>query len=215
MARDAVIEVRDLTVQFGRRPLFSRLTFSVQAGQRVLIRGASGAGKSTLLSCLLGFVTPQEGQIWVRGEQLTPRSVWSIRRQWGYLAQESDLGRGTVAEALEAPFRFAANQADAVNAGRIETLFERFLLDTDLLTQEVTQLSGGQKQRVALIGAILLNRQIYLLDEPTSALDAPSRQAVLEFFSGCGATLLWISHESQPLFPPDQVVKVTPGEEHA
>ena len=73
-------------------------------------------------------------------------------------------------------------------------------------------LSGGQKQRVALIGALLLNRSLYLLDEPTSAMDAPSREAVVEFFGACDATLLWISHEAHPLMPPDQVVTVSPGE---
>ena len=212
---DVVIEVRNLSLQFGRQPLFSRMTFSVQKGQKVLIRGASGSGKSTLLSCLLGFVAPRAGQIQVQGERLTPRSVWSIRRQLGYVAQEPDLSRGTVAEALEAPFRFSANQEGGVDGGRIASLFERFLLDTDLLTQDVHHLSAGQKQRVALIGAILLNRSIYLLDEPTSALDEPSRQAVVDFFRESDATLLWISHDPRHLCQPDQVVTVTPGEDHA
>lgn len=207
---DTVIEVCDLSVQFGRQPLFSQMTFSVQAGQRVLIRGASGSGKTTLLSCLLGFVAPREGQLQVRGERLTPHSVWSIRRQLGYVAQEPDLGRGTVAEALEAPFCFSANRDGGAPGGRIESLFERFLLDTELLNQEVYQLSGGQKQRVALIVAILLNRTIYLLDEPASALDEPSRQAVVDFFRESDATLLWIAHDTRHLWEPDQVVTVTP-----
>ena len=207
---DAVIEVRDLSVQFGKQPLFSRMTFSVQPGRRVLIRGASGSGKTTLLNCLLGFVAPREGQIQVRGERLTPHSVWSIRRRFGYVAQEPDLGRGTVADALEAPFRFSANRDIAARGGRIESLFERFLLGTDLLTQDVHHLSGGQKQRVALIGVILLNRTIYLLDEPASALDEPSRQAVVNFFRESDATLLWISHDTFQLCEPDQVVTVTP-----
>ncbi len=206
---DAVIEVRNLSVQFGRQPLFARMTFSVQPGQRVLIRGASGSGKSTLMNCLLGFVAPREGQIQVQGERLTPHSVWSIRRRLGYVAQEPDLGRGTVAEALEAPFRFSANR-DIAARGRIESLFERFLLGTDLLTQDVHHLSGGQKQRVALIGVILLNRTIYLLDEPASALDEPCRQAVVDFFRESDATLLWISHDTFQLCEPDQVVTVTP-----
>ena len=97
-----------------------------------------------------------------------------------------------------------------MEGGRIASLFERFLLDTDLLTQDVHHLSAGQKQRVALIGAILLNRSIYLLDEPTSALDEPSRQAVVDFFRDSDATLLWISHDTRHLCEPDQVVTVTP-----
>ena len=102
-----------------------------------------------------------------------------------------------------------------MDGGRIASLFERFLLDTDLLTQDVHHLSAGQKQRVALIGAILLNRSIYLLDEPTSALDEPSRQAVVDFFRESDATLLWIAHDPRHLCQPDQVVTVTPGEDHA
>ncbi len=115
---------------------------------------------------------------------LDSRSAWTLRRQIGYVPQESDLGAATAREFIQRPFQYRANQDLVWNEERLQSLCRAFHLDPDLLAQSSKKLSGGEKQRIALISALLLDRKLYLLDEITSALDQESRAAVAEYFSG-------------------------------
>jgi ABC-type lipoprotein export system ATPase subunit len=86
-------------------------------------------------------------------------------------------------------------------------LFERFGLAGQLLEKDTSSLSGGEKQRVALISALLLDRDIFLLDEVTSALDERSRRRVVDCVrSHEDVTVLFVAHESDLFAFVDQVV---------
>lgn len=167
-------------------------------GEKALLTGPSGCGKSTVLRCFLGFVVPEAGSVHIEDKELTPVSVWPLRRRIAYVAQEPDLGTGTAMEALERPFHYRANAALRGNLDRVLEWFERFRLGRDLLRKDVGDLSGGEKQRIALISAILLDRPVFLLDEITSALDRASQQAVSDYFRGReDATVLVVAHDPE------------------
>jgi ABC-type iron transport system FetAB ATPase subunit len=203
------IELKDVTVRFAGRTVLDGFSMSLPPGAKILLTGPSGSGKSTVLRCLLGFVTPESGSVHIQGERLTAESVWGLRRHLAYVGQEPDLGRGQVREILERPFHFRANAALRANLQQVSGLFERFGLDQHLLEKETPDLSGGEKQRVALIGALLLDRQIFLLDEATSALDPASRDAVVDYFRAReDVTALFVAHDSEVFSFVDQVVSV-------
>ncbi len=203
------LEARDLEVRFGRQEVLRRFSIRLKPGGKAVLTGPSGCGKSTVLRCFLGFVVPDAGAVYVNGTPLTAETVWDLRKHLAYIAQEPDLGTGTTVEVLERPFHFRANAALRRNLERVPDLFERFNLPRELLRKDMTALSGGEKQRVALISAVLLDRNIFLLDEVTSALDKTSRQAVAEYFrTGEDATMLCVAHDQDVLPFADQIVEL-------
>ncbi len=182
MSEPYALQMQDVTVQLDGHNVLQDVSISLAKGQKVLITGPSGCGKSTVLRCLLGFVVPQAGSIYINGVQLTAETVWSLRTQLAYVGQEPDLGGETIRNAIEHPFSYQVNAGLKKNLNRIPELFEQFGLPKRLLNKETSDLSGGEKQRVALIVAILLDRSIFLLDEVTSALDPKSKRIVADYF---------------------------------
>ncbi|MBW2303213.1 MAG: ABC transporter ATP-binding protein [Deltaproteobacteria bacterium] len=206
------IRIQDVTVRFQGKTILARFSLDVGRGEKVVLSGESGIGKSTLLRCLLGFVIPQEGRIFISGEPLTADTVWRLRRLIAYVPQEPDLGDGLLREWLEKPFSYRGNAHLKENLKRIPEFLERFSLSPELLDKETGSLSGGEKQRVAMITAILLGRKIFLLDEPTSALDEKNGRRVLETFRTIpDATILVISHDPLWLELADRTVELGRG----
>jgi putative ABC transport system ATP-binding protein len=197
-AEPHAVEIDHVGVRYDGRWVLKGLSLQVARGEKVALTGPSGAGKSTVLRLVLGLVVPQEGSVCVFGQPVDERHVWEVRRQLAYVAQEPDLGSGTVREVLERPFLYRANVALRGNLERTAELLERFCLPATLLGRETATLSGGEKQRIALISAILLDRPVVLLDEASSALDGESKRAVAGFFREVrDLTVLSVSHDSE------------------
>jgi ABC-type iron transport system FetAB ATPase subunit len=125
------------------------------------------------------------------------------------VAQEPDLGTGSVRKVLEHPLDYKTNMELKKNLKKVPELFDHFSLSRGLLDKEVTSLSGGEKQRLALIGAILLDRKIYLLDEATSALDQANREIVLKYFREHeNLTVLSITHSNDAVDVNQRVIEI-------
>ncbi len=192
------LEIQGLGLEFGQRRLWKDLDLSLAAGERIAITGKSGGGKSSLLKCILGFVAPTGGSLFIGGIRLDSGTVWPLRRSMGYVPQEPDLGGLTAGEFIRKPFSYKANHDLAWDEGRLGDLCGAFHLDPDLLSQPSRSLSGGEKQRVALISALMLNRGLYLFDEITSALDEEARAAVAEFFQAeRGFSAVFVTHDRE------------------
>jgi putative ABC transport system ATP-binding protein len=203
------IEIENLGVNYAGRRVLRDFSLRVAAGEKVSLTGPSGSGKSTVLKCILGLVEPREGSIRVLGTPIAGDSVWEARRNLAYVAQEPELGAGSVRQALERPFAFKANAALRGNQQRLTPLLKRFNLDPALLDKESTALSGGEKQRIALILAVLLDRPIMLLDEASSALDPNNKQAVVDFIREADdLTVLSVAHDAEWLGFADRVVNL-------
>ena len=177
---------------------FSGVHLALMRGDFALLRGPSGEGKSTLLRLLVRFEEPQEGRIFLAGEDIHLLAPNVLRRRVGLVPQSPVMGAVTVREALLLPFTFAGN----ADTARPEDAHLRHLLDTMHLhavplEAEAEALSLGQKQRVALARTLLLKPEVLLLDEPTSALDVESREAVeaqVEAANSAGTTVLMVTH---------------------
>ncbi len=211
MSKDREIEIQDLTVDFVGAAVLRGFEMQLEAGEKVLVTGKSGCGKSTLLRSIIGLIEPQDGTIHVRGTALGPETVWHIRSQVAMVAQEPDIGQGSVQEVLERPFHYKANSHLKGNLEGAARLMEQFHLSGDMRNKAVEGLSGGEKQRVALVGALLLDRPILLLDEPTSALDPTSMEAVAEYLADRGdLTVLTVAHNAAAFAFVDRTIEMAP-----
>jgi ABC-type iron transport system FetAB ATPase subunit len=206
-----VIELKDLCLAFGDQSILSHFSLAVAKGETVILSGSSGSGKSTVLKCILGLVQPDSGSISINGQLVNGQSVWQLRHELAYVAQEADLDQQTVREAVEAPFNYKQNQNLKANLDRLPDLLKQFNLEPGILDKEMTQISGGEKQRVAIIISILLDRSIFLLDEITSALDERNSQLVIDYFKASDHTIIAIAHDKDWLSIADRVIDMDEG----
>lgn len=207
---DHAVRISKLGILLDGQWILRGFDLTIAPGEKVSLTGASGSGKSTVLKSILGFVAPREGSIRVFGRLLDGRSVWDIRRDVAYVAQEPDFGAGTAREVIEQPFAYKANAALRKHLERLPEIMEQFNVSQALLTKELSTLSGGEKQRFALISAILLGRQLILLDEASSALDRQNKQAVADFFrQATHLSVLSVAHDTGWMNFTDREVNLT------
>ncbi len=192
------IEVNGLEVTFDSQWVLKNFSLALVPGEKVTLTGPSGSGKSTVLKCLLGLVTPDAGSIKIHGQPLNSHNIWKIRQQLAYVAQEPDLGTGTVSDIIEKPFGYKANLHLRDNLNLLPEIMNKFNLPQSLLAKKISILSGGEKQRIALVTAILLDRSIVLLDEASAALDKENKQIVADYFRQTdNITVLSVSHDTE------------------
>ncbi len=209
------IQVDNLAVRYDGGFLFDGLSFDAQPGQKVCLQGRSGSGKSTLLKALMGFVAPDSGRIAIDSEELTGKTVWSLRQKIAYVSQESDLGDGNVLERIRRPLAYHANAHLHWDLQKVHDYCDTLYLDKKLLIRDVSDLSGGEKQRIAFIIALLLQRPILLLDEPISAQDKESKAAFKELLQADSSkTVLFVSHDDALLEIADKTVDLKQGGRH-
>lgn len=177
--------------------------FALAAGAQVALRGESGSGKTTFLNCLAGILTPDGGEVIVKGELLSEGSEAHrdhVRGRYiGYVFQTFNLLHGlTALENVTVAQMFGAG----VDAERAQGLLERVGLQ-DRLHYRPAQLSVGQQQRVAVARALANRPAVVLADEPTGNLDtARAREAmelIREICRESGAALLVVSHSEEIL----------------
>ncbi|MFN0067778.1 MAG: ABC-F family ATP-binding cassette domain-containing protein [Limisphaerales bacterium] len=172
------------SVRFGyapdRPPVYERLDFTLERGERVVLVGPNGAGKSTLLKLCAGVLTPQAG------ERLLGHNVRA-----GYFAQyridNLNPDHTVLEEALATPQR--------VTEQFVRTVLGSFLFRGDDAFKPVRVLSGGEKTRLALVKLLLDPPNLLLMDEPTTHLDMASIDALIGALDQYEGTLLFISHD--------------------
>ncbi|TCC39251.1 amino acid ABC transporter ATP-binding protein [Kribbella sindirgiensis] len=196
----ALVEIKSLHKSFGSNHVLRGIDFTVEQGEVVCVIGPSGSGKSTLLRCVNLLETPQEGQVIVRGEDITHpdchldearQQIGMVFQQFNLFPHLSALANCTVAQrtVLKRP----AEEADRVARANLERVGL-----SDKIEAYPAQLSGGQQQRVAIARALSMDPALMLFDEPTSALDPELVGDVLTVMRKLaldGMTMLVVTHE--------------------
>src|SRR5262252_6971102 len=203
----AVIEVRQLTKQFGRVAAVDRLSFELGPGVTGFL-GPNGAGKTTTLRMLLGLVRPDGGQATIWGNQYAGLGVW--RRKVGVVLEASGFHPGrTVRDHLRV--RCAAT---GIGFSRADAVLEVTGLD-GLAGRRAGALSLGERQRLGLAAALLGSPEVLILDEPGNGLD-PAGVAwlrdLLRHLGREGRTVLVSSHLlAEVAQTADQVIVINRG----
>lgn len=179
--------------------ILNQLSLKINVGEKVAVVGRSGSGKTTLLNILSGLITPDQGQYFVLGKEISHYSA-KIRAQFrrqniGYIFQYYNLIPSlTALENIEFVLMLN-NKQDRLNyvieyCKKLEVM--------DCLDKLPSNLSGGQQQRIAIIRALACSPPIILADEPTGNLDQETgnlvAQCLYEAVESFGASLVLVTH---------------------
>ncbi|MBQ4495078.1 MAG: ATP-binding cassette domain-containing protein [Selenomonadaceae bacterium] len=196
----SIIEVRGLKISFGALEVLRGIDLTVEAGERITIIGGSGCGKSVFLRCLELLETPDAGQIFIDGEELTAPNINIdlIRRKMGMVWQRFNLfTHMNVMENLTvAPIKLLGMTKDEARQKALDLLGQVGL--TSKADSYPEFLSGGQQQRIAICRCLMMNPKVILFDEPTSALDPTmvgEVLAVIRMLAKRDLTMLIVTHE--------------------
>jgi zinc/manganese transport system ATP-binding protein len=213
----AAIAARDLTASYGARSIWSKATFSIQAGSFTAILGPNGSGKSTLIKLILGQLPAGGGSLEVFGQQ--PRRG---NAQIGYIPQGSTFdpelsirGRDFVGLGVDG-HRWGVRLTGRARAGdAADNSIEAVGAET-YADRQLGRLSGGEQQRLLLAQALVGSPRLLLMDEPLSHLDVRNQGVIVQLISEVARvrhlTVLLIAHDVNPLLPHiDQVLYVAHG----
>ncbi|WP_111510787.1 ABC transporter ATP-binding protein [Mycobacterium kyogaense] len=184
-----------------------------QRGHTAVV-GPSGAGKTTLFALMLGFITPESGELRMGATAYSDLGVASVRSRLGYVEQDSPLLPGTLRDNLI----FANPQASQSD---IDDVVQQLLL-TDLVDSldngldtdvAAVTISGGQRQRVALARALLAEPDVLLLDEVTAQIDGLSEAAVHAVIRDYASrrAVVTIAHRLSTVIDADSIVVMDRG----
>ena len=197
-------------------PVLHDVSFGIEPGEMVALVGPTGSGKSTITSLVARFYDPTAGVVRIDGSDIRQLQQSTLRRQIGFVLQETLLFHGTIATNI-AYGKSGATMEEIVHAAELANASE-FIdkmpdgYDTVVGERGVT-LSGGQRQRIAIARALIRSLPILILDEPTSGLDAESEQLVFDALGRLmeGKTSIVIAHRLATIERADRIIVIEDG----
>ncbi len=207
------IEFEDLRFRYEGQSidLFKNISFRINAGEKVGIVGPMGAGKTSLFELLMNFYVPAGGAIRIDGTDIAQIDPADLRRQIGYVQQESKLFYGTARDniTMKAPW---ASDEEILRAARIsgaDNFISKHPLGYDLpIGENGKGLSGGQCQTIAIARSLLMSPSILLFDEPTSSMDNSTENRFIKRIKTIyqDKTLLLVTHKMSLLKLVDRLI---------
>ena len=162
---------KDLVKRYKTRTVVDHVSIEVNQGEIVGLLGPNGAGKTTTFYMIVGLIKPNEGGIFLEGNELTHEPVYKRAQQGvGYLAQEASVFRHlSVEDNIQAVLQMT-NFTKEYQRERLENLIEEFRLQKVRKSMGI-QLSGGERRRTEIARAVAINPKFILLDEPFAGVD--------------------------------------------
>ncbi|HWA74689.1 MAG TPA: ABC-F family ATP-binding cassette domain-containing protein [Polyangiaceae bacterium] len=213
----SLLEVADLEFGYSNEPLFSKVTFRLEAGERVALVAPNGAGKSTLLRVITGELAADKGSVVIRkpttlgyyrqshesqktgsvlevlmsgfGELLEVRQALTAAQHKAASGSKADLDH--LAHISDRYHQMGADRLEQ----RVEAIATRLGFRPADLERDVTTLSGGERGRLALGAVLATEADVLLLDEPTNHLDLESIRWLEEHLSAYRGGILVVSHD--------------------
>ena len=171
---NALLECRNLTKSYGRKPALSNVDLTISPGRIVGLLGPNGSGKSTLIKLANGLLTPTAGEILVCGKKPGVESHLSV----SYLPDKNYLNDWMRVSDIIGYFSDFYQNFDA---NRARDMLRRLDIDE---SQRLKSLSKGTKEKVQLILVMSRRAQLYLLDEPIGGVDPATRDYILSTIIG-------------------------------
>ncbi len=192
------------------------ISFKVKPGERLAIIGRTGSGKTTIADLVMRMYDASSGKIYMDGTDIKDFSLYSLRRQIGFVPQDVFLFSETITDNISFGLDQSDKQTAAVYAGyaSIGSEIERFPEGYDTIVGErgVT-LSGGQKQRISIARALIKKPNILLLDDCLSAVDTATEKEIQQNFDQvlAGKSAIIITHRIFSLIRFDNIIVLEDG----
>lgn len=198
----AAVEFDRVTKRFAgmSHPALDDVSLAIDEGELVCVLGTSGGGKTTLIKLINRLHDPDEGTVFVEGQDVSQVDPVELRRGIGYVIQQTGLfPHMRVGENIATVPKILKWDRTRIDA-RVDELLELVGLSPEEFRDRwPSQLSGGQQQRVGLARALAVQPRIMLLDEPFGAIDAITRSELqdelLRIHRGSGKTFVFVTHD--------------------
>lgn len=188
------LEIRNIKKSYGRKQVLRKVSLSVKSGECTGIIGANGCGKSTLLRILSGVEKPDEGSVFINGEEIK-KPAERLAGYVGYIPQESVLiPELTVEDNLKLWAGLGDYKENRKNLARLRKQFQL----EEFCREKVKNLSGGMNKRVNIVCALIHAPSLLLMDEPSAALDLVFKEELRGYirdFTTNGGSVLISSHD--------------------
>lgn len=185
-------------------PVLRHISLSIKAGERIGICGPTGSGKSTIASLIPRLYDPSSGRVMIDGKDVKDFTLEGLRREIGFVLQDTMLFYGTVRENI-AYGKPDATDKEILEAAKLANAHE-FIIKlpqgyNTILGERGVTLSGGERQRIGIARAVVRNAPVLILDEPTASLDTESEKQVSEALERLmkNRTVITITHRLNTL----------------
>ena len=197
---EPMLTIRDLSFAYTQgQPVLSHIDFSISRGEMVALVGKNGAGKSTLASLICGFMQPDEGAIYLNGEDLSGYSIKERGEKIGLVMQSPNqmISKPMIYDEVALGLRVRGVAEDEIKERVFETLKICGLYP--YRNWPVSALSFGQKKRVTIASILVMNPEVLILDEPPAGQDFRHYTEIMEFLrrihEELGITIVMITHD--------------------
>lgn len=210
------ISLRNVTFRYTENmsPVLEDLNVEIQSGEYLAIVGTTGCGKSTVLRILLGFETPNHGEVLYDGKNIKSLDLTSLRRKIGTVLQNGDLFAGTILSNITIAGK-DLTEDDAWEAAEVAGIAEDIRNMPMGMNTPISDggggISGGQKQRLLIARAIATKPAVLFFDEATSALDNVTQKAVSDSLGEMNCTRLVIAHRLSTVQNCDRILCLNQG----
>lgn len=207
-AETKIIALQNVFLAFDE-PILKDVTFDALGGETIVVAGESGTGKSTILKLLLRLLVPDNGQVFIDGEEITQLNfadALKVRQKMGMVFQGAALFDSmSVYENVAYPLREHTDLEEEQILERVREKLDFVDLDPDkVLEQMPSDLSGGMRKRVGIARGMANNPEIMLYDEPTSGLDplttATITHLIIKLQRELGVTSVVVTHDIRSAF---------------
>ena len=215
-----ILKVENLRKEYGsgnsKVVALDGVNLKVDRGEFVTIVGPSGSGKSTLLHIIGGVDSPDDGKVYIDGNDIANYSSKELayfrRRKVGLIYQFYNLIQNlTVRHNIELPLKLDNRK---INEKELSDIVLRLGIENKL-DSFPSELSGGQQQRVAIARSLIYNTSIILADEPTGNLDRKNSKEIIEIFKYFNRTLkqtiILITHDEEIALQTNRIITIVDG----
>ena len=215
-----ILKVENLRKEYGEGNskviALDGVNLEIERGEFVAIVGPSGSGKSTLLHIIGGVDSPDDGKVYIDGNDISKYSSKELayfrRRKVGLIYQFYNLIPNlTVRHNRELPLKLDKRK---INQDEFSDIVKKLGIESKL-DSFPSELSGGQQQRVAIARSLIYNPSIILADEPTGNLDRKNSKEIIDIFKYFNKTLkqtiILITHDENIALEADRIVTIVDG----
>ncbi|RBQ22963.1 Trehalose/maltose import ATP-binding protein MalK [Candidatus Methanobinarius endosymbioticus] len=212
------IEFEDVKKSYDDKTILENFNLKIDKGEFVTIIGSSGSGKTTALKMINELIKPNEGKIFISGNDISKEDGVNLRRNIGYVIQGNVLFPHLT---VEKNIAYVPNLLNKKNYEKTEHAVKKWIkvvdLDKSLLKKYPFELSGGQQQRVGIARALAASPEILLMDEPFGSVDAITRnqlqKEIKRIHDETNITIVFVTHDiNEALLLGDKILIINDGE---